>query len=325
MNNEIRPANLIVGETALNVPAFFPSISTVKTSLKPLDYTRILSSIGTENNKFLISAYDIFHASNSDKDELKCLISRLGQAGSIVLMDSGNYESYWKECKSWSRAEFHSVLRDVDVALAFCFDEQRPPENIHDHVELICRGYAMDQDATPDCTIIPIIHGHKEILPKLCATVAKKTGASIIAVPERRMGEGIFERARTLKLIRGALNETGRYIGLHLLGTGNPISISLYTIYGADSFDGLEWCQTVVDHNSGVLFHLSQADFFSNQTEWEDAGLPFRIWVLAHNLDFYTDWMFRLRTSVIEGQGIEFCQKNFPRTIYTKCAENMEW
>jgi queuine/archaeosine tRNA-ribosyltransferase len=163
------------------------------------------------------------------------------------------------------------------------------------------------------------------LLPKLCLAVSEETGVSVIAVPERRLGDGIFERVTTLIKIREALNSTGRYIGLHLLGTGNPISISIYSTYGADTFDGLEWCQTVVDHETGALFHFSQADFFAKQTSWETSGLPFQMRVLAHNLEFYSDWMDRLRLQVIEGQGREFCRRNFPPIIYTMCSEELGW
>jgi hypothetical protein len=43
--------------------------------------------------------------------------------------------------------------------------------------------------------------------------------------------------------------------------TDNPFSITLYSAMRADSFDGLEWCQTVVDHETGLLYHLSHVDF----------------------------------------------------------------
>lgn len=326
MNNDNRPIKLDIGKTTLHSPIFFPSISTVKTALKPLDYIRILSAIKTTNIQFLVSAYDISHASDSDKDELKNLLTSARQAGAVILMDSGNYESYWKEAReTWKQADFHNILREFDSMLAFGYDEQRPPDNLEEHIDLICNGYAKDQNAAVNGSIIPIVHGSSELLPRLCATVANKTNVSTIAVPERRLGDGIFERVSTLIQIRKELNETGKYVGLHLLGTGNPLSVAIYSIYGADSFDGLEWCQTVVDHNSGFLFHLSQADFFKMQTEWGNSGLPSHLWVLAHNLDFYEDWMSRLRASINEKQGVEFCRKNFPRAIYTKCAEAMGW
>ena len=147
----------------------------------------------------------------------------------------------------------------------------------------------------------------------------------MIAVPERRLADGVFEPARTVRAIRESLNAQGQYVGLHLLGTGNPISIALYSIAGADSFDGLEWCQTVVDYESGILFHLSQADFFKGQTKWGDRDLPFQAFVLAHNLEFYADWLSRLRHAIHAGEGIAFARTNFPKRIFNQCSAALGW
>jgi hypothetical protein len=110
-----------------------------------------------------------------------------------------------------------------------------------------------------------------------------------------------------------------------LLGTGNPISIALYSEAGADSFDGLEWCQTVVDHETGLLFHLSQSDFFRQQTAWGDSGISFHPRTLAHNLEFYADWMRRLRDAAYRDDVIGFCRLNFPQGVFRQCAAAFGW
>ena len=66
-------------------------------------------------------------------------------------------------------------------------------------------------------------------------------------------------RAKTIIKIRKTLAPKKQYYPLHLLGTGNPLSILIYSICGADSFDGLEWCQTTVDYNTGLLYHSRDA------------------------------------------------------------------
>jgi len=110
-----------------------------------------------------------------------------------------------------------------------------------------------------------------------------------------------------------------------LLGTGNPISIATYTRMGADSFDGLEWCQTCVDHETNLLFHFTQADFFMDQTDWANMDVPFLAKTLAHNLDFYDKWMEELSSSVHSNRMDEFCRKNFPNKIYEICKEKLGW
>ena len=321
-----RPRILKIGSVELKAPVFFPSVSSVKTALSPVDYVRFLNAISPLNGQFLISAFDLCRPNDAEREALLHELVRARDAGTVVLMDSGNYESYWKEARAtWLQRDFHYALKYFSPHLAFGFDEQQPPAEKEAHLQLIAERYKLDQAATGPTKIIPIIHGKPENLPGLCAEVAMTLEVPMLAVPERRLGDGVFERARTVSAIRLALNTKGRYIGLHLLGTGNPISMALFSIAGADSFDGLEWCQTVVDHETALLFHLSQADFFKAQTNWGDEGCPFQPTVLAHNLEFYSFWMGRLRDAIHRGNEIEFCRLNFPHRVFMQCAAVLNW
>lgn len=322
----VRPDSMTIGGIQLAMPIYFPSVSSTKTALPLLDYVRSLAALGSINNKFLVSAYDYIRASDAEQEELRALVTHAKRAGTTVLMDSGNYESYWnRQRDTWLQTDFHRAIAELSCPLAFGFDEQEPPNDFESHVRVILERQALDQ-AAGSTTIIPIVHGKSETLPGLCAAVANATGVPMIAVPERGLGNGVFQRASTVKAIRKALDTHGRYVGLHLLGTGNPISLALYSIAGADSFDGLEWCQTVVDHETALLFHFSQADFFSRQTKWGDNDdLSFHVKALAHNLEFYTDWMKRLRQALHVGDGVKFCKANFPHRVFSRCAATMSW
>ena len=321
----VRPAELTIGTRSLPLPVYFPSISSVKTAMYPQEYLQLLSSLGGLNSQFLVSAFDLAHVDQPQLAQQALASAR--QAGIVTLMDSGNYESFWKDAQAdWKQAEFHKMLADFPCDLAFGFDEQQPPANADDHVTLIAERWQADQAAAGSCQIIPIVHASACELPSLCAAVAAKTDVTILAVPERRLGDGVLERACAVKSIRAALNELGRYVVLHLLGTGNPISIALYSAMGADSFDGLEWCQTVVDHESGLLYHLSQADFFAGQTAWGDDGkLSFQARTLAHNLEFFADWMRRLRDAVSQDRLSEFCRFNLPTRAFRYIADAAGW
>lgn len=258
----VRPSSMKIGGIDLALPIYFPSVSSTKTALPLLDYVRSLASLGNINGQFLVSAYDYIRASGAEQKELRALLTHAKGTGTTVLMDSGNYESYWnRQRDTWLQTDFHRAILELACPLAFGFDEQEPPDDFERHVRMILDRQARDQAAAGSTTIIPIVHGKSEKLPALCAAVANITGVPMIAVPERGLGNGVFQRASTVKAIRKALDAHGRYVGLHLLGTGNPISLALYSIAGADSFDGLEWCQTVVDHETALLFHFSQADF----------------------------------------------------------------
>ena len=79
---------------------------------------------------------------------------------------------------------------------------------------------------------------------------------------------------------------------------------------GADSFDGLEWCQTVVDHESGRLFHFQQWDLFRHQTDWgSNDALPYIQSVLMHNLIFYRQFMADLHESITNNTTEDFLRQ----------------
>ena len=316
-----RLEEIAIGRAQLLTPVFFPSISSVKTALRPAQYLAILHSLRDLNRCLLVSAFDLCRSSESD--DLAQLLTTALEAGVNVLMDSGNYESYWKDEQStWHQSDFHNILQRFSCTFAFGFDEQNPPMDVDAHVQLVVERWAKDQAPAGNRLIVPIVHGDSASLPTLCARV---TQVPMVSVAERRLGEGVFERARSVAMLREALDKTGRYVGLHLLGTGNPISIALYAWAGADSFDGLEWCQTVVDHETGLLFHLSQSDFFRQQTGWDEENFSFQGRTLAHNLAFYLDWMHRLRKAVHGGDAIRFFRFNFPQRVLQRCAKNFGW
>jgi len=321
----VRPTKITIGGRSLPLPVYFPSISSVKTALPPQTYLQLLSTLAGLNEQFLVSAFDLAHIESPQPTQE--ILASARQAGIITLMDSGNYESFWKNAQAtWKQPNFHKMLADFPCDLAFGFDEQQPPTNVDSHIALIVERWQADQTAAGSCRIIPIVHGAADDLPTLCATVADQTGVTILAVPERRLGDGILERAHAVRAIRMALNELGHYVVLHLLGTGNPVSITLYSAMGANSFDGLEWCQTTVDHDTGLLYHLSQADFFAGQTVWgNDEKLSFQARTLMHNLEFFSDWMRRLRDAMNQDRLPDFCRSNLSSRVFRHISNVAGW
>ena len=321
-----RPEHLKISTGQLHLPVYFPSVSSVKTTLPPIEYVRALNALSSVNKQYLVSAFDLVRTDAEQRSQIQGELKKARDNGVIVLMDSGNYESYWKvPMPGWSQDEFHSALRDFSCDLAFGFDEQRPPADTGQHLKILNERYVKDRAAAGNALLVPIIHGNKESLPNICTQFAQTQCLQMIAVPERCLGLGIFERASTVSAIRQQLNESGHYVGLHLLGTGNPLSLAIYAISGADSFDGLEWCQTVVDHETSLLHHFSQGDFFRGQTRWGDEELAFQLRNLAHNIEFYSDWMRRMVEAFRSGAQTEFCRANFPERIYSMCRNELGW
>ena len=81
-----RSMELCIAQTTLQLPCFFPSISSVKTNLLPVDYLELLVAIG--HSPFLVSAYDIAHCTDNDNSRISVALARSRNGGSVILMDS---------------------------------------------------------------------------------------------------------------------------------------------------------------------------------------------------------------------------------------------
>lgn len=311
---------------SLNLPVYFPSISSVKTSHTAADFAEYLNTPTLSVSHYLVSAYDLIRTDEQQASRLYEAMSAAVQSGKTILMDSGNYEAYWKvPTKPWSQEEFHAALAKFPCSIAFGFDEQAPPQDYRKHLKLLNERHDKDKKNGGN-KVIPIVHADRSILPEICKQLVLDQSIKSIAVPERRLGDGIFDRALSVRALRNALNETGSDVVLHLLGTGNPISIATYSIEGASSFDGLEWCQTVVDWETALLHHFSQADFFRLQTQHGECNQnTFHSRTFAHNIDFYRDWMNRLNKALSSGDEIYFARKNFPERIFSQLNHHLGW
>ncbi len=305
-----RQFGLCLAETTVPLPCFFPSVSSVKTNLMPVDYVELL--VATAYPLCLVSAYDVANSCVEDQQRINALLKKGKERGSAILMDSGNYEGFWKGDPAWTVDRFHAMCSTYEHHLCFCYDNQEPPQTAEAISEDVVTSVLRDQNHAIG-TVVPIVHGPADLLPAAAQKTAEQLCPVLLAVPERALGEGIVARTRSVRRIRKALDALGFYCPLHLLGTGNPLSMIAYAMAGADSFDGLEWCQTVVDHNTGMLFHFQQWDLLREQTEWGANGvLPYIQSALIHNLRFYGQFMQELRVSLESDMVQEFLARYLP-------------
>ncbi|MCJ7516230.1 MAG: hypothetical protein MUO89_09790 [Dehalococcoidia bacterium] len=323
-----RKRHIPISGVSLSFPCFFPSISSVKTNLKVLEYLEVLKSV--DHPLFLISAYDLHNLGNKrDLTQIKKILEDSVTNGKAVILDSGNYESFWWKDKTWERENFWSYLRSYDYGVAFHFDKRQQkmrPRSAKSIVDEIEKCVIKDQEQAYKGTIIPIVHAPSGLLVEISSGIAEKLNPIMIAIPERELGDGIFARSETVINIRKELNRRDTYYPIHLLGTGNPLSMLIYVICGADSFDGLEWCQTVVDYDTALLYHFQQREFFCLQTNFNSTSIPYTQATLVHNLLFYRKWMQEIQNSLKNGQIINLAQKHLPKPFYdalmAKLAKN---
>ena len=116
---------LVVGGISMPVPSFFPAISSVKSNTRPLQCLQVVQAVGYP--QFLISAHDLYYAQRRDRRAMEGVLRDAVKAGQIVLLDSGNYEAFWRErAKWWSSRRLARVLRTTPCHLSFALDELDP-------------------------------------------------------------------------------------------------------------------------------------------------------------------------------------------------------
>ncbi len=322
-----RPRQLNFGKKTLRLPAFVFSLSSYETQVWPDEGARLLHWL--EPEAILLSAYDKWNYLKRDKD-FNQTVEGIRESKSVLFLDSGNYESDRKgdrfapvrNPKGWRKELFWESASAMSPDLAFTFDTVKPKGNVPTIARQVAKGVKADRKGIQDASIqlVPVVHlpelpGEKiaEFTASLCLAVAVELEPVMIAIPERELGDGLVARVRTVKAIRAALNSLKKYVPLHLLGTGNPLSMVALAAAGADSFDGLEWCRTVADYETGFLFHFQHFECFSqskiNRVQdlkvrhmVENGNVPYTVRALAYNIDFFKDHATTMQNLIHSGQ-----------------------
>ena len=361
--NGKRPYQFNFDGIKVALPCFVRSVSSYETQLAPDIALKSIDLLGA-TDPILVSAYDVYLPDNATAEEIKKnnkivkLLNKLKNKGCLILMDSGKYEASRKgelelndkeieygltqkvnEDYLWTEERFNTTLDYTFYNYAFCFDDIYPPKSVKETVVDTINRVSNKKSNK----IIPIVHApiikskgarSIEILIKVIYELANKLRPPMIATPERELGEGIIERARTVANIRDKFNELDFYQPLHILGTGNPISIAILAAAGADLFDGLEWCRTTVDRETATLHHHQHMDFFAIQTinnslstyvkeliRSEGATINFKRAV--HNLDFMSEWMTSLQDDMKKGEIVDTLNIYLPQGAIKLLRENI--
>jgi hypothetical protein len=303
-----RPPDIANGR--LPLPSLFLSVSSFETQLVPHGAVKALALARAPT--LLVSAWDL--VKRRKPDALIDALNEYRDTGGFILLDSGNYEASRLAAKRWTTNDFEEVLGTVPFDWAFGFDKPktRLPSKSSRLADGIIENTKRDQALT-DAPVLPVVHvprlesgGYKaELIPTVTRLVAETLRPPMIGIPERELGAGIRQRVATMQAVRRELDRLSFYQPIHLLGTGNPWTVGILASAGADCFDGLEWCRTVVDHETDRLNHFQHFDLFTDQTRFadlaiasqalDDPGVDFAGKVAFHNIDYFKRFNVKLR------------------------------
>lgn len=303
----------IPGKLSINTPFFFPAISTIKTNFSPGDYLDLIIRVAYPG--FLISSYDIHKTKGKEKKFLIDLLSKCEKNQIITLLDNGNYEAYWYRKSNWLLDNLESVLNEISVDFCFSFDVfWGNSQNINQYIKKTLTSISKTAGMQKSGTTIPIIHSNPKLFPRIIHKIVDSINPEIIAIPERELGSSILERAQTIKRIREEINKTKMSIPLHLLGTGNPISILIYTLCGADIYDGLEWCTTVVNPKTGYLSHFTYLDLIDCKCRaCRTKIVPYHIKAITHNLIFFINFLEKIKKAIQNENATHLLNEYIPK------------
>jgi queuine/archaeosine tRNA-ribosyltransferase len=260
-------------------PTFYYSISSYDTRIAVTDAIDRLQIVKAPN--ILVSAYDIKNAVDTDRANILSKMATMSSNGATIMLDSGQYEATRKEeyenardiNEKWSISQFHEVLSVAEFKFSLCFDTLTATSDISVRTREAIEAFERDSKATSR-NIVPIVHATTDAdgiynfgsLEDIAFEVSRQLKPAILAIPERELGMGLIARSKEISDIRKRLETLNHYQPLHILGTGNPVAVALFTMAGADSFDGLEWCRVAIDGQRGQTHHMHNFDLIKHHS-----------------------------------------------------------
>lgn len=316
-----RVAEVSINRKTLITPTYFPAVSSYGVKYSFGNLVNLLTAYSYP--RLLISTYDLHFLTTEEREQLLPEISEYWKKGGFVFLDSGVYESFWKADPEWTYESYKTSISQIDFDFYSSFDVLPRPENgVEKFEKKTFESVLASHSLSNEHGFVPILHGSNP--DQLVFLLSRFVGmhphlCDIVAVPERDCGKDIVERARTIMKIRRVLDKDNCGRILHILGCGNPISLVLFSYYGANMFDSLDWIKGVVDRKRLALTDFSQLELIDCDCSicvGKQRGYIEK--ALLHNLLFYQDFMLQIQSLIRKDQIFDFVCKYVRKDILTE-------
>jgi len=263
--------------------------------------------------RFLISAYDLAQETDEERSAAHELIFECQSLGFEVMLDSGGYEAHWREDTSWSEPYYEETARRLRDTVSLGFDYPQPTDRDDEAaVRHAAHGSEIAARQGVASDVVPIIHS-AENLEAVAVEVGRVTGSEWIAVPEKELGAGILERSARLASLRAVLDEKApQSMRIHVLGAGSPLDVAVYSVSGADSFDGLEWSRCFIDPSTLRCHNAAYWELIDPGGWREGTDLGWFAGLALNNLIALREWMDSLESAFEEGRLVDLVTDQFP-------------
>lgn len=320
-----RTYELSIEGKKLETPTIIPSVSSTVSSLSIYESLDILMQKNSKS--FLFSAFDYYHEKNiEDKKKLKYVLETASKRGTMVFLDSGGYEALQVR-KDWNIEQFLSVVEQLDLDAYFSYDTLADGDStIEDFVDRISEDSLRTMSTQNQGITIPVLHSFGFNWNEVIETVVRSIHPKMIAIPEDDLGKNLEDKVNKVREIRSVLDSEHNYIPLHILGVGKPIPILLYSLAGADTFDGLGWLTSLIDPIDLNTNEIEYSNFFPMDckcTACLSKKQHPKSWKAMHNLDFLATFTSEIRYSLVKGDIEELVTKYSIRGELEKMIKTM--
>lgn len=300
-HNNSRICTLKLNSKKLLTPAYFPSITSAETRTDVSELVEALTTAGYPT--MLISCYDLYNKKITDIDK----INKYSENGGIILLDSGEFENFHFNHIDWTFINYEQMSKKINSDFFTSFDKTPLSQTTDVEIEEFTKEFfPKSLSLTTNSECILVCHGNFQTsLVELIKEMCSKFKVSMIAIPERELGNSFSEYCQTVSKIRELLNAIDEKIIIHILGCGNPVSISALAYAGADTFDAVDWCRWGIDPRTaeyGNSLHVKLFDCTCVYCGSSTLSQKRQAWF--HNLDFYKYFLARLRQSIMRGDSL---------------------
>lgn len=321
--NNSRVCTIQVNSKKFLTPFYFPSITSAETRSDITDLIRFIVDVGYPS--ILVSCFDVQQLMKSNVLEVM-KINEFYKNGGIVLLDSGEFENFHFD-GNWSFEQYELIVKKMESDFFTSFDKStigmEQPEINNFSEEYIPKSQKIS--TTKSC--IAICHGEdsSKINDSVKNILGKIKNLQIIAITERGCGDTLIEQCETIKKIRQTIDSHNKEIILHVLGCGNPISISALSYAGADTFDAVDWCRWSINPKTFEYDNITVVKLFDCTCLacGQDSVKNERFRARRHNLEFYIFFLNRLRTAILQGKSLrEFLEnENIDQSVILNLAK----
>lgn len=263
----------------IKTPCLIPSFSSkgFESSLKRKSEAAFWIDLHKEllEKYMLVSAYDIYHKFIPNPNKF------IGTE--ITFVDSGGYESS-PIFDSSSDKKINAQLKDWKLeyllkvydgwnhkrhpAVFVNYDHHKRRKSIAKQAEAAIELFNRYPAQLSDFLIKPESTNQDFLnIDKIIAEIDTLKQFNIIGVTEKELGKSISDRMRNLYKIRKSMDDRGIGVPIHVFGSLDPISCTLYFLAGAEIFDGLTWLRYAYRDGLSIYHSNNNALNFNIHTE----------------------------------------------------------